>query len=382
MLAGVSERYAVRGTLLVDGELVPGAVVVDGARIEEVVRGDRIASERLPARVIDAALVAPGFVELQINGGFGIDLIDGGDAIARLADALPATGVTSFLPTLVSSPAATYLGAFDDLARAACGRGAEPLGLHLEGPFLAASRRGAHDPAPIAAADDAMLDAWIDSGAVRLVTLAPERAGGLARIARLCAGGIAVSVGHTDATYDEVSAAIDAGARLVTHLYNAMSPLGHRAPGAVGAALTDDRVAVGLIADGVHCHPAALRLALRAKGAARIALTTDAMAAAAMPTGRYTLGSQAVAVDETGARLDDGTLAGSVLTMDRAVRNMVTLGGASIADALTMATAVPARVLGLTRKGRLAPGADADLVLLDDHLQLEGVTLLGGHRLK
>ena len=188
---------------------------------------------------------------------------------------------------------------------------------------------------------------------------------------------MAVSLGHTEATHDELRAGVDAGAVLVTHLYNAMAPFHHRAPGAVGAALTDDRVAVGLIADGVHVHPAALRLALAAKGADRIALVTDAIAAMGMPPGAWSLGAARVHVAGGACRLPDGTLAGSVVTLDRAVRVMVE-AGASRAQALTMASTVPARLLGLAGKGRLEVGADADVVLLDESMKVVAALVGGG----
>jgi N-acetylglucosamine-6-phosphate deacetylase len=345
------------GSLLLDEGLVDGALVIEGGRVADIRRGAPGAA--------GGPIVAPGFVELQTNGGFGVDLADGGDAIARLAAALPRTGVTSFLPTLVSAPAERYGDLAAELAAAAGRPGARALGFHLEGPFLAAARAGAHDAAPIERADDALVERWIASGAVSLVTLAPERPGARDRIARLAAAGVVVSLGHTDADFDDFRAGVDAGATLVTHLYNAMSPFGHRAPGAVGGALTDPRVAVGLIADGVHCHPAALRLARAAKGPGAVVLTTDAMAAAGMPPGRYRLGGRDVVVDATSARLDDGTLAGSLLTMDAAVRTMIDRGGATVAEALAMASTVPARVLGLTDRGVLRPGAVADVVVLD-----------------
>jgi N-acetylglucosamine-6-phosphate deacetylase len=197
-----------------------------------------------------------------------------------------------------------------------------------------------------------------------------------ALIRRLAARGVVVALGHTDATADELRRGADAGARLVTHLYNAMSPFHHRAPGAAGAALVDDRLVCTLIADGAHVAPEAILLAVRAKGAARVALVTDAMAAAGMPPGDYALAGRRVVSDGTTARLADGTLAGSLLTMDRAVRNVVALG-VGLADALRMASEVPARVLGL-RHG-LAAGRPADLVLLDDRLRVRE-TVIGGRR--
>jgi N-acetylglucosamine-6-phosphate deacetylase len=282
------------------------------------------------------------------------------------------------LPTLVTLQPHAYrhaIAAFT-AARAATRSGARPLGLHLEGPFLSADAAGAHERAWIETADDALFEELASSDAVTMMTLAPERAGAPERIARLVAAGIVVSIGHTRATYDEAIRAFDAGATMVTHLYNAMSPFGHRSPGVVGAALADDRVTCGLIADGVHVHDASMRIAVRAKTPSRIALVTDAMAAAAMGPGTYALAGKTVTVDATSARLADGTLAGSILTMDAAVRNAVAFGN-SLADSLRMASAVPARVLGLSSKGRLAAGADADLVLLDDALGVRATIVAG-----
>lgn len=368
-----------RGELLIEGRLVRGALAIDGPRIAEVALGAR--ADELGQPVTDAAIVAPGFVDLQVNGGFGLDVAeDGVAAVERLCERLPATGVTSFLPTLISSAAEVYSRAAGLSSVVGAGRPgrATALGLHLEGPLLAPTRAGAHPRGAIeaAAGADAAIEALVAAGLVRLVTLAPERPGALERCRELVARGVAVSLGHTEATHDELRAGVDAGAVLVTHLYNAMSPLHHRAPGAVGAALTDERVAVGLIADGVHCHPAALRLALAAKGAARIALVTDGIAAMGMPAGVWSLGAARVHVDGASCRLADGTLAGSVLTLDRAVRAMVA-AGATAAQALTMASAVPAGLLGLAGKGRLAPGADADVVLLDESLRVVAA-LVGG----
>ncbi len=210
-----------------------------------------------------------------------------------------------------------------------CGQPAAPMALNRsdcisKGPFLSPRRAGAHKLAIDRGGDnDTLFNALLEATGVRLVTLAPERPGAAERIRRLRERGIVVSLGHTDATYEQFVPAVDAGATMATHLYNAMSPFGHRAPGVIGAALVDDRVTVGLIADGVHSHPASVRLAIRAKGADRIALVSDIMPAAGMPPGVYTLGGQTVTVDETTAKLADGTLAGSIATLDQAVRNIV-----------------------------------------------------------
>jgi len=370
-------RFAVTGRLLVDGRLVPGALVVEGERIVEVRTG---AAGELPSPRLDAAIVSPGLIDLQCNGAFGFEV--GGDAAAlrALGARLPSTGVTSFLPSIVSAAPAHYRAVAIAFATARTGPGAAPLGLHLEGPLLSPVRAGAHAPPAIVAADatlDDVLDELCATGAVRLVTLAPERRGALVLIKRLVEAGVVVSLGHTDATFDQMIAGAAAGATLVTHLFSAMSPFHHRAPAAVGAALTDDRLTVTLIADGVHAHPAALSLALRAKGPAGIALVTDAVAAAGAPAGTYTLGGRTIVSDGESARLADGTLAGSTLTLDRAVRAMVALGGAQLEDALSMATAVPAARLGLADRGRLEVGRRADLVLWSADLQVAS-TVVGG----
>jgi N-acetylglucosamine-6-phosphate deacetylase len=370
-------RFSVAGRLLLDGQLAEGALIVDGGRIVEVRVGT---PGELPTPRLDAAIVSPGLIDLQCNGAFGLEV--GGDpaALAELARRLPSTGVTTFLPTVVSAAPAAYRAAVAAWGAANASGGAAMPGLHLEGPLLAPSRAGAHDRRAIEAADATLknvLDELLAAGAVRLMTLAPERPGALDAITLLRAAGVAVSLGHTDATFADVLAGIEAGASLATHLYSAMSPFAHRAPGAVGAMLTDDRVVTMLIADGVHTHPAALTLALRAKGAQRIALVTDAIAAAGAPPGRYQLAGIEVISDGTSARLIDGTLAGSTLTLDAAVRNMVGLTGATPAEALAMASTVPADAIGLTDRGRLAAGQRADLVLWSSDLTVDTAIVSG-----
>jgi len=375
-------RYSVTGRLLLDGRLVPGALVVDADRIVEV-RTSGVGD--LPGPRLEASIVSPGLIDLQCNGGFGVEVGGDAEALRGLAARLPSTGVTTFLPTLVSGRPAQYRAALAALAAVELGEasdspGAQAAGLHLEGPLLSPARAGAHDRAAIAAGDatlDQVLDELLASRALRLMTLAPERPGALARLRRLVEADVVVSLGHTDATYDQMLDGTDAGATLATHLFNAMPPFHHRAPGAIGAALIDERLTVGLIADGIHAHPAALNLALRAKGVEGIVLVTDAVAAAGAPAGSYVLGGAPIISDGQSARLADGTLAGSTLTMDRAVRGMVALGGARPEEALTMATAVPAALLGFADRGRLAVGRRADLALWTEDLQLVS-TLIGG----
>lgn len=359
---------AFSGRILMPDGTRSGTLTVEQGRIAAIEEG---------ARGRPVAWIAPGLIDLQVNGAFGVDLASEPERLAELAARLPATGVTGFLPTLISSTA----DAFEDWAArisgaAAAGAGARVLGLHLEGPFLSPERRGAHDGELIRAADAACFERMLALPGLRLVTLAPERPGALERIARLVARGVAVSLGHTAADHDQMRAGFDAGARLVTHLYNAMTGFSHRAPGALGAALLDRRAVLGLIADGVHAAPPAVELAARVAGAGRIALVTDAMAAAGMAPGGYRLAGQAVTVDRDSARLADGTLAGSTLTLDRAVRNMAAWSGLGPEAALRMASEVPARGLGLAA-GVIEIGAAADLVLLDGELAVEA-TLVGG----
>ncbi|MDQ3412828.1 MAG: N-acetylglucosamine-6-phosphate deacetylase [Chloroflexota bacterium] len=369
------DRYAVRGALAIGGRLVEGAVVVEQGIISDVRRG--ALADAVPEPAFAAEIVAPGLIDLQVNGGFGREVGPDDDAIAHLARHLPRTGVTAFLPTLISSPAPLYAKVFADFAAARNAVGAPPLGLHLEGPFLSPARHGAHPLSAIEAADDHLFELMLANDDVLLVTLAAERAGGLGRIRRLVERGVVVSLGHTDGSFAVMAAGAGAGATMATHLFNAMSPFAHREPGAIGAALIDDRLTVGLIADGVHCHPAAIELAIRAKGLDRIALVSDMVSAAGMGPGTYTLGGRAVAVDETSVRLPDRTLAGSILTMDQAVRNLVTWGLLTPARAIKLATEVPARVLGRPDRGQIEIGRRADLSLFDQQLEVT-VTIVRG----
>lgn len=364
--------WTVAGKLLIGEQLLPGTVVIDGERIVDV----RLGSYDQPQR-FEAVIIAPGLIDLQVNGGFGSEVGDHPEAFRHLAKQLPATGVTTFLPTIITSAADAYPRVFNAFAAAHGASGARMPGLHLEGPFLSSRRSGAHRSDLIDAADDALFEMVCACNHVRLMTLAPERDHATERIRQLRKRGISVSLGHTDATYEEFEAGVEAGATMATHLYNAMSPFTHRAPGVIGAALTDDRVTVGLIADGVHSHPASIRLAVRVKGPAQVALVTDMMPAAGMPPGEYEFGGLPVTVDHAVARRNDGTLAGSVVTLDQAIRNVVRWSDATVADALRMATEVPARLLGLTDRGRIAPGYLADLAVFDNDLNLAR-TVIGG----
>ncbi len=359
------DRVTLEGQVLFpDGVLRAGQVDIAGGAIADVRAGE----------TGETQIIAPGFIDLQVNGAFGVDLTAEPEKVYHLASALLPTGVTAYLPTIISSPLDVYRRAFEALSPLSLfgrsGRQARVLGLHLEGPYLSPARRGAHNPDYLRARADPLADGLLAPG-VKLMTLAPELENSLEAIRTLRARGIVASLGHTAATLAQAGAALDAGATWGTHLFNAMNPLHQREPGAVGALLADERATVGVIADGVHVHPSIFQWLVKAKGADRITLVTDAMAAAGLGPGDYVLGDRRVTVDETSARLADGTLAGSILTMDQAVRNLVAWGACSTAEALSMASATPARLLGLRELGRIEPGCAADLVVLDDRLRVK-----------
>jgi len=300
-----------------------------------------------------------------VNGSFGVDVGPDGYGLRELAARLPQTGTTAFLPTAISWPVERYQGFLGVLRESSKVRGSQILGAHLEGPFLSPARKGAHHPDNLLSVDLGLLGGLLDSGTVRVMTLAPELPGAERAARLLQESGVVASLGHTGATYEETLRAVDRGFSAATHLYNAMSPLCHRAPGAVGAVLADDRVRAGIIADGVHVHEGALRLAYKAKGAGGLALVTDAMAAAGMEDGGYELSGRKVRLEGGTVRLPDGTLAGSALTMDAAVRNAAAYLDIPLHEAVRMASRTPAEILGMPGKGRIASGADADLVVLD-----------------
>jgi N-acetylglucosamine-6-phosphate deacetylase len=338
-----------------------------------------------PADVtLDTGYLLPGFVDLQVNGYFGAEFQTAdADSWTAVAGRLPATGTTSFAPTLITAPidqlAATLRGARAVVAALPPG-GARVLGVHVEGPFIAPTRRGAHNPAWITEPTTAAVGALVEAGGelLRLVTLAPELTGALTAIDQLTGAGVLVSVGHSDATAEQVALAADHGARMVTHLFNAQRPLGHREPGVVGQALTDGRLTSGLIADLHHVAASVCGLAFRA-APGRIALVTDAAAPAGMPPGEYLLGGEPVLLppgDGAPPIRADGTLAGSALRMDVAVGNAVACG-VCLSAAVAAATRIPADLIGRPDLGRLAAGAAADLVWLGADLRTRATWVAG-----
>ncbi|SEB53872.1 N-acetylglucosamine-6-phosphate deacetylase [Nocardioides exalbidus] len=357
--------------------LAPGWLRLDGDRIAEVGEGT---PPRTPDVDLGAATVVPGFIDLHVHGGGGASFDTGtADAAATVADAHLAHGTTSMAASLVTDTPQRMADAVRELALLV--EDGHLAGVHLEGPWLSPQRSGAHQPGSLAAPTPAAIEALLDAGggAVRMVTLAPELPGGIDAVRQLAERGVVAAIGHTDATYDVSREALDAGARLGTHLFNAMRPLHHREPGPVGA-LLDSPVDVELIADGVHLHPAVLRTVFAAKPD-QCVLVTDAMAAAGAPDGDYALGPMAIEVRDGVARLassgGDGAIAGSTLTMDAAVRYAVRTAGLPLLDVVRAASTTPARVWGLADVGAVEAGRRADLVVLDADLDVLRVMRAG-----
>ncbi len=366
-----------RGLAPALGDLTgPEAVLLDGGRIAALGADARAAASS--ARTLDGAglLAVPGFIELQLNGIAGADFTSNPIAMWQVSEALSPQGVTAFLPTIVSSP----IGSVEAALRAwregpPTAQPAMPLGLHVEGPFISAARSGAHPESLLRPPDLDEIRAWLGTDGLRLLTLAPELPGAVDAIGLVSKAGGVAAIGHTDADAVTTARAIDAGARYATHLFHAMPPFAHRAPGAVGALLADERVRLGLIVDDRHLDPLVVDLVARL-AAQRVSLVTDAIAAVGLPDGAHRLGEQEVIAAEGAARLADGTLAGSVATLDACVRRFATITGSPRA-AIEAVTAVPARLLGDRERGELSVGARADVVLLDPELRVRATIAAG-----
>jgi N-acetylglucosamine-6-phosphate deacetylase len=372
----------VSALVITGGDVVRGEelrrldVRLDDGRISAV--GPRV--DREGAEVVDADgwILAPGFIDLQCNGAAGHDLTADPSRIPDVAAALIRYGVTAFCPTVVTSPRATRTRAIDALVGLDTPRGAaRPLGLHLEGPLLDPAHAGAHDPSHLGPLEDGEVDEWIASGAVRMVTIAPELPGAVEVVERLTTGGIVAAAGHTAMTSADLARARAAGLGYATHLFNAMSRFEHRRESAAAAVLADDTVVAGLICDGLHVAPPVVRVAHRALGPGRTSLVSDAAAPLGAPAGTFRLGRHDVTYDGHGVRLADGTLAGSALGLDEAVRNYVEFTGCPVVEAIAAVTTVPATLLGLVDRGRLEVGAVGDVTVLDRDLRAVA-TVIGG----
>jgi N-acetylglucosamine-6-phosphate deacetylase len=357
------------------------AILVRGETIIALGREDDL-SYPPNTQIVDAKgqILVPGFIDLQINGAFGMDFTSDPETIWQVGEGLTRFGVTSFLPTIVSSPPEAIQKVQEVLQKGPPNnyRGARVIGLHLEGPYLNPEKHGAHDPTYLRLPTLEVYDCWSPVNFVRMVTLAPELPGAISAIETLVKHGVVVCAGHSLASFDQAGTSIQSGIRYGTHLFNAMPPFDHRHPGLVGALLADKRLICGMIVDGIHLHPQTVNLAWQILGSQRTNLVTDAMAALGMPAGEYQLGGQKVFVDSSSARLADGTLAGSLLSLDQALRNLIAFTGCSLEDALSTVTQIPARLLRLdSSQGSLVVGAKADLVLLNPDLQVTGVWLNG-----
>ncbi|MFF9059811.1 N-acetylglucosamine-6-phosphate deacetylase [Streptomyces sp. NPDC101213] len=364
--------------VLPTGTVPGGRVTIDGTRI---VPNAPHGTPREAAHTVDVTghWLVPGFVDLHNHGGGGASFSGTADEVQRAIRAHRRHGTTTLVASTVTDDMDVLVrqaGLLSELAEQG-----DLAGIHFEGPFISPCRKGAHSEGLLRDPDPAQVRKLVDAarGRAKMVTLATELPGGIDSVRLLAEHGVIAAVGHTDATYEQTAAAIAAGATVATHLFNAMPPLGHRAPGPIAALLEDERVTVELINDGVHLHPAALELAFHRAGAGRVAFVTDAMDAAGTGDGRYLLGPLEVEVSGGVARLvEGGAIAGSTLTLDRAFQRAVTVDRLPVEDVVAALSANPARLLGLAdRVGSLEPGKDADLVLLDEDFDLKGVMRQG-----
>ena len=378
---GHMRLVALRGRVVTDYEVWPGGTVLFGdGSVADVRPDDSLIADAHEAHDYDDALILPGFVDLQVNGAFGIDVASESSRLPELSRALLSTGTTSYVPTVISSPEGIYEEALPEVGAAAAGSssGAEVLGVHLEGPFINLEKRGAHAAAHVLRPDAELLGRLLDLGPVRMVTLAPELDGADKLTALAANRGVVVSAGHSNIAFEPAYGVLDGRVVGVTHLFNAMSAMHHREPGLPGAAFAHPRAVCGLIADGLHVHPEMVGLAFRMLGPDRLCLVTDAIAAAGMKDGEYRLATRTVYVNDGVPKLGSGAIAGSVLTMREAFKNILAFTGCTVPEAARMASTSPARLIGEgRRKGRLTPGYDADVTVLDPDLSVQAVWLSG-----
>ena len=358
----------------VNDSFVGDVFLEDGKIIEAAPAISKAADAHIEAAGKNWTLV-PGFIDVHIHGAAGYDVMDATlEALSGIAAVLPKEGTTSFLATTMTQSGEAMTAALQNASRFQAGDAqAEMLGIHLEGPFISAKQPGAQPVEYIIAPAMDLFLKWqeLSGNRIKLVTLAPEVEGGVEFIRALTKDGVVASIGHSDGTWQEMQQALDAGASRVTHLYNQMSAFHHREPGVVGTALLEDRLNAEIIADFIHSHPKSIELAYRQKGAERLVLITDAMRAKGLEPGVYGLAGQDVIVTATDARLKSGRLAGSILTMDAAVKNVHSATHCTISELVAMTSANAAKELGVTNKGSIAAGKDADLVVLDENLDVQ-----------
>lgn len=375
-----SERIAVSRALTPSRQLEAAVVAIEDGTIEAV--EPRAETDLSPTRSFPDGIAVPGFVDAHVHGYAGDAVSGDPDALVSIAEGVVETGVTSLFPTTVSAPqdALVAAGAATAAAVSRDHNGASIAGLHLEGPYLNVTQRGAQDPDVLREPDGEELQAVAEAadGTLARITLAPELNGASEFVQAARDRGLVVSAGHSAADFETATTAFESGVSIATHLYNGMTGFHHREPGIVGASLLDEDVTAELIADLQHLHPGAIELALSAKGPEGCMLITDAIAATGLPDGEYSLGEMDIVVENGTSRLvEDGSLAGSTLTMDAAVRNLIDVIDLDLPTAVRMATDVPARAMGLDDRGRLEPGLRGDVTILDADLTVQA-TIVGG----
>lgn len=368
------------GSILLETGIIPnGFVLVEGGKIKAAGPMNELPSVEKETHIVDLQgkhTVVPGFIDIHIHGAAGADTMDATpQALQTMATALPREGTTSFLATTITQEAASIERALQNAATFGSKPGqAELLGVHLEGPFINTVRAGAQPKDSILQPDIELFKKWqaAANDQIKLVTMAPELENGLEFVRYLASTGVIASVGHSDALFTDVEAAVEAGANHVTHLFNGMRGMHHREPGVAGSALLFEKIMLEMIADGIHIHPEMVKLVMKAKGVDGVILITDSMRAKGLQDGTYELGGQEVTVADGKAVLADGTLAGSILKMDDAVKNIIGFASVTLEQACKMASTNPAKQLKVfDRKGSIAPGKDADLVVLDENLNVK-----------
>jgi len=373
-------RAIINGRIITPEGALTGSAVIFDEKILAVVPEKNIKHFGVEERIdAEGCFVSPGFIDMHTHGAVGHDTMDGDiEGIRAISEKYASLGVTGFLATTMTMEIDSIKKALDSIRKAMqYNYGAKVLGCHLEGPFISGKYPGAQNASYIKAADFSLIEDYRD--VIKLVTIAPEAEGSDEFIRHCVNEGVSISIGHSSATYEEAANAFKLGARSVTHTFNAMPALHHREPGIIGAAMDDKEVYCELIADNIHVHPVMQRVLLKTKGVDRIILITDSMRAAGMPEGCYDLGGQTVYVKNDSARLENGTLAGSILTMDKALGNFMSNAGISIDDAVRLATINPSSLLGLgERLGRLQEGLDADITVFNEQFDVLFTYVNGG----
>lgn len=375
------KTYLLDATLINPHSRVTGVnVVVENGRIQEITQGAvRFEKGSIQINASDL-LLCPGLIDIHFHGALGKDTMDGSlQTLQELSMYCAEHGVTSFYPTTWAAAREDILQAILNVRQnAAKLEGAQALGVHIEGPYINAEKRGAQLLSMIRTPQKDEYQQWFDSGVVKIITCAPEIEGGTEFIQAAVARGIRISIGHSAANYDQVVKAADLGATQSTHLFNGMTGLSHREPGTAGGVLADDRIHAQMICDGVHLHPAVVKIAINAKSTARVILITDSIRGAGLPDGDYDNKGQKFSVHAGIARTPEGGLSGSTLTLETAVRNVMKFAGKPVEEVLPMATSVPAQEMGIaSHKGMIEPGYDADLILMNQDFQVEK-TLVNG----